>query len=301
MNKILITGGHGFVGKNIVPLFKRYEVFTPTFDQADFRDPKQCRRWVKGMDIVVHLAGNVGGIGYNMDHPAELFYDNALMGIQLIHEAYEAGVAKMVVVGTVCAYPKYTKVPFKEIDLWDGYPEETNAPYGIAKKILLTQAQAYRKQYGFNCIYLLPVNMYGPYDNFDPRTSHVIPALIRKFIEAKKKNEHQVFLWGTGKATRQFLYAKDFGKAILKALAKYNDPEPLNIASGKEISIDKLAKLIKKLVGYKGLICYEGSVSDGQPRRCLDTTRAESLIGFKATTTFEEGLKETIKSYLTYV
>jgi len=248
--------------------------------------------------MVIHLAASVGGIGFNMDNPATLFYDNAIMGIQLMEAARRKNVGKFVQLGTICAYPKYTPVPFKEEELWNGYPEETNAPYGLAKKMLLVQAQAYRKQYGFNAIYLLPVNLYGPRDNFDPRSSHVIPALIKKFVDAKESGADHVTLWGTGNATREFLYVEDAARGIMLAAERYEGGEPVNLGAGFEISILKLALLIKELIQYEGGLEWDTSRPDGQPRRMLDTTRARHLFGFTATTDLRDGLERTIEWYL---
>ena len=294
--KVLITGANGFLGSHLVKHFKRYTLYTPTRKEVDLRLKENCKKVVKGMDAVIHLAANVGGIGYNQQHPAELFYDNLIMSTNLMHEAYLAGVKKYVALGTICAYPKYTPVPFKEKDLWMGYPEETNAPYGLAKKMQLVQAQAYRDQYNFNVIFLLPVNLYGPRDNFDPESSHVIPALIRKFVEAKRLNLDKVEVWGTGKATREFLYVKDAARGIYLAFKKYNGKEPVNLGSGHEISIKKLVEKIKRLTDYKGEVVYNTSKPDGQPRRCLDTSKAKEF-GFVAKTPFDKGLKETIKYF----
>lgn len=296
--KILLTGGTGFVGSHLKPLLdKEGEVFSPSSSEFDLRSKEDCSRAVRGMDAVVHLAANVGGIGYNQEHPAELFYDNMSMGLHLMHEAYVSGVRKFVAIGTVCAYPKFTPAPFKESDLWNGYPEETNAPYGLAKKMQLVAAQAYRKQYGFNAIYLLPVNLYGPRDNFEPNSSHVIPALIRKFIEARDRRQESVTIWGSGKATREFLYVEDAATAIHKAFLKYNGREPVNIGSGKDIKISALAKLIKELTGYKGKVMFDKTKPDGQPKRLLDTTKATELFGFTATTEFTQGLTKTIEYF----
>jgi GDP-L-fucose synthase len=248
--------------------------------------------------VVIHLAAKVGGIGANREQPAAFFYENLMMGVQLMHEAWRAGVEKVVAIGTVCAYPKHTPVPFREEDLWEGYPEETNAPYGLAKKMLLVQAQAYRQQYGFNAIYLLPVNLYGPGDNVDPKNSHVIPALIRKCVEAKERGDPVVEVWGTGRATREFLYVEDAAEGIVLAAERYDSPEPVNLGAGMEISIRELAGLIAGIVGFEGEIVFDASKPDGQPRRCLDTTRAEANFGFRARTPFEEGLRKTIEWYL---
>jgi len=301
-NKFLITGGAGFLGIHLVEnLVERglakENIFIPRSKEFDLRKRENCARVVKNIDVVIHLAANVGGIGYNQGNPGSLFYDNLTIGVHLMEEARLAGVKKFVAIGTVCAYPKFTPVPFKEKDLWMGYPEETNAPYGLAKKMLLVQAQAYRQQYGFNAIYLLPVNLYGPGDNFDPRSSHVIPALIRRFVEAKKQNKPSVTIWGTGKATREFLYVEDAAEAIALATLKYDKSDPVNIGSSFEISIKDLAQLIKDIVEYKGKIVWDSTKPDGQPKRKLDVSRAKKEFGFKSTTNFEKGLKKTIKWY----
>ena len=301
--KILLTGGAGFLGTqvidNLVSLGSDKErIIVPRSRECDLRIRENCDKSVAGMDIVIHLAAKVGGIGYNREHPAELFYDNAIMGIQLMEAARLAGVKKFVAVGTVCAYPKITPVPFQEDNLWNGYPEETNAPYGLAKKMMLVQGQAYRNQYGFNVIFLLPVNLYGPGDNFNPESSHVIPALIKKFVDAKNNGEEQVVVWGTGSASREFLYVKDAGRAIALATEKYNGSEPVNIGASHEISIKNLVNIISDITEYKGEIIWDTDKPDGQPRRCLDTSRAKKEFGFKATTPFEVGLKETIEWYV---
>jgi len=301
--KILITGAHGFLGKHLVKnlLGKRKvpkeNLFLPTFEEADLRNYESCKKVVEGKNIVIHLAAKVGGICFNQAIPGEMFYDNIVMGAQLMETARIAKVEKFVAVGTVCAYPKFTPVPFKEEDLWSGYPEETNAPYGLAKKMLLVQAQAYRQQYGFNAIYLLPVNMYGPFDTFDPKKSHVIAALIKKVYDAKKESKNYIELWGTGKPTREFLYVEDGAEGIILATEKYGKPEPINVGSGMEISIKDLAELICKLMNFKGEIRWDASRPDGQPRRSLDTSKAEKEFGFKAKTNFKGGLKKTIKWY----
>jgi GDP-L-fucose synthase len=248
-------------------------------------------------EIVIHLAARVGGIGANRAHPAEFFYDNLMMGVQLLHEAWRYGVEKCVAIGTVCSYPKFTPVPFQEEDFWNGFPEETNAPYGLAKKMLLVQAQTYRAQYGFNAIYLVPVNLYGPRDNFDLETSHVIPALIRKCTEARERGDDHIVVWGTGQPTREFLYVQDAAEGILLAAERYNGSEPVNLGSGREISIKDLVQMIARLVGFAGEIIWDSSKPDGQPRRCLDTSRAELLFGFRAGTGFEGGLWRTIDWY----
>ena len=301
--EILLTGGAGFLGSSIVKqLLKkgvsREQISIPRSHETDLRIWENCVDVVKGKDVVVHLAARVGGIGFNQKYPALLFYDNAIMGIQLIEAARREGVEKCVILGTVCAYPKFTPVPFQEKDLWFGYPEETNAPYGLAKKMLLVQSLAYRQQYGFNSIYLLPVNLYGPRDNFNPESSHVIPALIKKFVEAVEDNHRTVEIWGTGAASREFLYIDDCARAIILAAEHYNKPDPVNIGAGREISIKELVTLIGKLTGFKGEIYWDSSKPDGQPRRCLDVSRAKQEFGFGARTTFEEGLKATIDWYM---
>ncbi|MBS7649038.1 GDP-L-fucose synthase [Candidatus Bathyarchaeota archaeon] len=301
--KILITGGAGFLGSFIVEkLIKERgvnprNIRVPRSKEMDLRKWENCVEAVKDMDVVIHLAAKVGGIGFNKKYPATLFYDNAIMGIQLMEAARQEGVRKFVAVGTVCAYPKYTPVPFREEDLWNGYPEETNAPYGIAKKILLVQAQAYREQYGFNAVFLLPVNLYGPRDNFDPESSHVIPALIKKMVDAKLEGKSEVVVWGTGKASREFLYVEDAAEGILLATEKYNKPYPVNLGAGKEIIIKDLVDLIAELTGYEGKIVWDTSKPEGQQRRCLETSRAKEEFGFQAKTDFKEGLKRTIEWY----
>lgn len=300
--RVLITGGGGFLGSHLVERLIKGGVsaknlITPRSKEFDLRKKSVSNKLTREIDIVIHLAANVGGIGYNLLKPGQLFYDNIMLGVHMMEEARRNGVSKFISIGTVCAYPKFTPVPFKEIDLWNGYPEETNAPYGIAKKVLLVQGQAYRQQYGFNAIYLLPVNLYGPRDKFDPGQSHVIPALIKKFHDAKKNNEYQVSVWGTGKATREFLYVSDAVEAIILAAEKYEKPDPVNIGSSFEISIKELAVLIAKIIGYKGKIVFDPSKPDGQPRRKLDTSKAEKEFGFKSKVTFEKGLRRTIKWY----
>ncbi len=299
--KILITGGAGFLGTYIVRKIKEKnpeKIIVPRSAEFDLRIPEICKKVVKDVDLVIHLAANVGGIGYNRDNPGELFYDNIVMGVHLMEEARKAGVKKFVGLGTICQYPKFTPVPFKEEDLWNGYPEETNAPYGLAKKMLLVQGQAYRQQYRFNVIHLMPVNLYGPGDNFDPSSSHVIPALIKKFVDAKKREDEFVVVWGTGTPTREFLYVEDAAEGIVLATERYEKGDPVNLGSSFEISIKDLANLIKKLVGFEGEIVWDKTKPDGQPRRKLDTFKALVEFGFKSRVTFEEGLKKTIDWYI---
>ncbi len=300
---ILVTGGAGFLGSHLVKELVKHRakkefITIPRSSMYDLREKEVCAEVVKGQDIVIHLAANVGGIGYNQENPGTLFYDNLLMGVHLMEEARKAKVSKFVAVGTICAYPKYTPVPFKEEDLWNGYPEETNAPYGLAKKMMLVQAQAYRQQYGFNAIYLLPVNLYGPGDNFDPTSSHVIPALIKKFVDAKKSKAKKVSVWGTGKPTREFLYVEDAARGIALATERYNGSEPINLGSSFEISIYDLAHLVGKIVGFTGEVVFGSSKPDGQPRRKLDVSRAQKEFGFLSEVTFEKGLKKTIDWYI---
>lgn len=298
--RVLVTGGAGFLGSYIVKLLEQVkpkEIRVPRSKDYDLRSQAVCAEVVKDIDVVIHLAANVGGIGYNQKNPGSLFYDNLLMGVHLMEEARKAGVTKFVAIGTICAYPKFTPIPFKESDLWMGYPEETNAPYGLAKKMMLVQAQAYKQQYGFNAIYLLPVNLYGPGDNFDPDSSHVIPALIKKFVDAKNHNEKQVVVWGTGSPTREFLYVEDAALGILLAAEKYSDGEPVNLGSSFEISIKELAETIAKIANYKGKIIFDTSKPDGQPRRKLNVDRAKKMFGFVSTTSFVEGLAKTIEKF----
>jgi GDP-L-fucose synthase len=300
--KILLTGGTGFLGSCIYEkLLKnginKTNIIIPRSKEHDLRTWENCLTLTKNVDIVIHLAARVGGIGFNREFPGTLFYDNAIMGIQLMEAARLESVKKFVAVGTVCAYPKFTPIPFKEENLWNGYPEETNAPYGLAKKMLLVQAQAYRQQYGFNAIFLLPVNLYGPRDNFHLEYSHVIPALIRKIVEAKQKKETKLVVWGTGEVSREFLYVEDAADGILLATERYNKPDPINIGVGKEIKIKDLVQLIAEIIGYDGDIYWDKSKPDGQPRRCLDTSKAEKEFGFTAKTDFREGLIKTIKWY----
>lgn len=298
--RVLVTGGHGFLGKHLVRKLENLKpesLLVPQHPKFDLRNSAVCRKVVQDIDLVIHLAAKVGGIGLNQRIPGEMFYDNLIMGAHLMEEARKAGVKKFVSIGTVCAYPKITPVPFKEDYLWNGFPEETNAPYGLAKKMLLVQGQAYRKQYGFNAIYLLPVNMYGPGDNFDPKSSHVIPALIKKFVDAKEKHKKSVTVWGTGNPTREFLFVEDGAEAIILASERYNDPEPVNIGSGYEISIRELAELISDLVGFKGKIIWDKTKPDGQPRRKLDISRAKKEFGFTAKIDFNDGLHRVIQWY----
>lgn len=300
--KVLITGGAGFLGSLVVKQVLETgvtpeNIIVPRSKEIDLRKWDNCVRAVKDTDIVIHLAANVGGIGYNRKYPGSLFYDNAIMGIQMVEAARQEGVDKCVILGTVCAYPKFTPVPFHEDDIWNGYPEETNAPYGLAKKMLLVQSQAYRQQYGFNSIYLLPVNLYGPGDKLDLADSHVIPALILKFLNAVQNDDKSVEVWGTGMASREFLYVEDAARAIVLATEKYNKPDPVNIGAGKEISIRELTELIAELTGFEGNMKWDTSKPDGQPRRCLVTSKAREEFGFQAETDFRVGLKKTIDWY----
>ncbi len=301
--RILVTGGAGFLGSHVVECLiargvPEENIFVPRKANFDFMKWEDCMRATKGQDVVIHLAAVVGGIGANREHPGKFFYDNLMMGAQLMEAARRAGVEKFIAVGTICAYPKFTPTPFKEENLWDGYPEETNAPYGLAKKMLLVQAQAYRAEYGFNAIYLLPVNLYGPRDNFDPKNSHVIPALIRKVADAKKTGASYIEAWGTGKPTREFLYVEDAAEGIVLAAENYDKPDPVNLGSGVEISIKDLTETVARLMDYRGEIRWDSTKPDGQPRRMLDVSRAEREFGFRAKTNFEEGLKKMIEWYL---
>lgn len=300
--RILVTGGAGFLGRNVIDRLvkagaNRDKISIPRSHDFDLRVMENCQRAVENQNIIIHLAAHVGGIGLNQQKPAELFYDNLMMGVQLIHAAYQAGVEKFTCLGTICAYPKFTPVPFKEEDLWNGYPEETNAPYGVAKKALLVQLQSYRQQYGFNGIYLLPVNLYGPEDNFDPKSSHVIPALIRKVHEAQLRGDKELPVWGDGSPTREFLYSLDAARGIVMATQSYNDSEPVNLGTNHEISIRDLINLVCELMGYEGEIVWQTDKPNGQPRRCLDTERARKAFGFTAEMDFKEGLKKTIEWY----
>ncbi|MDM9380629.1 GDP-L-fucose synthase [Chlorogloeopsis sp. ULAP01] len=297
--RILVTGGSGFLGRQVIDCLvkagaNREKITVPRSRDCDLRLMENCQRAVDQQDIVIHLAAHVGGIGLNREKPAELFYDNLMMGTQLIHAAYQAVVEKFICIGTICAYPKFTPVPFNEDNLWNGYPEETNAPYGVAKKALLVQLQAYRQQYGFNGIYLLPVNLYGPEDNFDPRSSHVIPALIRKVHDAQIKGEKKISVWGDGSPTREFLYSEDAARGIVMGTQFYNEPEPVNLGTGYEISIRDLINLICELMEFDGEIVWETDKPNGQPRRCLNTQRAEKAFGFTAQVDLKKGLKNTI-------
>lgn len=300
--RVCVTGGAGFFGSYVVEKLEQLgaaEIFVPRIEQYDLVNLDDIRRMLRHGDpsLIIHLAALVGGIGANRARPADFFYINLMMGVQLMHEAWKYGVDKFVAVGTICAYPKYTPVPFKEENLWDGYPEETNAPYGLAKKMLLVQAQAYRQQYDFNAVFPLPVNLYGPRDNFDLETSHVIPALIRKYIEAKEQGKSQVVLWGDGTPTREFLYVEDAVDGLLLAAEHYNSSEPVNLGSGNEISIKDLAEMIAYLTGFEGELVWDTTKPNGQPRRALDVNRAKQLFGFHAETSLKEGLKRTIEWY----
>ncbi len=306
--RVVVTGGAGFLGSFVTEKLRQRgatDIFIPRIEDYNLVDREAVRRLyddlLAGIDpknmVVIHLAAHVGGIGANREHPAEFFYDNLMMGVELMHQAWQRGVGKFTAIGTVCAYPKFTPVPFKEEDLWIGYPEETNAPYGLAKKMLLVQAQAYRQQYGFNAIYLLPVNLYGPRDNFNPASSHVIPALIRKSFEAQERGDKELVVWGDGTPTREFLYVEDAAEGILAATEKYDGPEPVNLGSGHEISIKALAEMITGLTGFEGKLTWDASKPNGQPRRGLDVTRAKDYFGWQAQVGFEEGLRRTIAWY----
>jgi GDP-L-fucose synthase len=301
--RVLVTGGSGFLGSFVVERLKQEnceQIFVPRSTDFDLRERDNIIRLYRHVkpQIVIHLAAVVGGIGANRAHPARFFYDSAIMGIQLIDQAVHHHVEKFIQVGTVCSYPKFTKVPFQEDQIWNGYPEETNAPYGLAKKMLLVQLQAYRQEHGLNGIYLIPVNLYGPRDKSDLETSHVIPALIRKCVEAKKQNLPKIMAWGTGKATREFLYVEDAADAIVTAAEKYQKSDPVNVGAGQEISIFDLVHLVRELVGYKGEVEWDATKPDGQPRRCLDTSRAWEEFGWRATTSFREGLRKTVEWFI---
>jgi len=300
---VLVTGGNGFLGRHVLAELQDRgagAIFAPRSAEYDLRDRDAIVACLQryAPDVVIHLAAVVGGIGANRANPGRFFYDNAIMGIELMEQSRVAGVRKFVQIGTVCAYPKHTPVPFLEDDIWCGYPEETNAPYGLAKKMLLVQAQAYRQQYGFNAVYLIPVNLYGPADNFDPESSHVIPALIRKFVEARERGDERVIAWGTGVASREFLYVEDAARGIVLATERYDGAEPVNLGAGREITIRDLAETIARLCDYRGEIVWDAGQPDGQPRRMLDTSRAKESFGFEAQTDFEAGLRRTIDWYL---
>ncbi|HPL81089.1 MAG TPA: GDP-L-fucose synthase [Anaerolineaceae bacterium] len=300
--RLCVTGGAGFLGKHLIARLEHYgakDIFVPRSADYDLVKGDDIARMIDDArpDIIIHLAAKVGGIGANMEKPGEFFYDNLMMGVQLIHQAWQRGVEKFVAIGTICAYPKYTPIPFKEEEIWNGYPEETNAPYGLAKKMLLVQSQSYREQYGYNSIFLLPVNLYGPGDNFNPASSHVIPALIRKFLEAKERGDKQIVAWGDGSPTREFIYAEDAAEGIVLATMRYNSSDPVNIGSSFEISIKDLTETIARLCDFEGDVVWDTSKPNGQPRRKLDTTRAKERFGFEAKTDFEEGLKKTIAWY----
>jgi len=301
-NRITITGGRGFLGRHLVRIFRERgydQILVADLPEYNLIRPEDIRRLYDEQrpDTVIHLAAKVGGIGFNQENPGSLFYENIMMGVQLLHEGCLRKIRKFVALGTICAYPKFTPVPFKEDDLWNGYPEETNAPYGLAKKMLLVQAQAYRRQYGMNAIFLLPVNLYGPGDNFDPRSSHVIPALIKKCVDAVMRGDQEIVVWGTGAATREFFYVEDAAEAIVLATERYDKEEPVNIGAGFEISIRDLVALIVELTGFKGQIAWDTTKPDGQPRRMLDTTRALAEFGFRVRRDFREGLSKTIDWY----
>ncbi len=301
--KILVTGGAGFLGSVLVRKLTeqgvaRKNISVPRSKNLDLRKWENCKKAVKNIDIVIHLSGNVGGIGFNRERPGELFYDNLLMGTQLMEAARQEKVKKFTAIGTICAYPKFAPIPFKEKDLWNGYPEETNAPYGLAKKMLLVQAQAYRQQYDFNAIYLLPVNLYGPGDNFNPGSSHVIPALIKKVADAQRTGKKYIDAWGTGNASREFLYVEDCAEGIILATEKYDKPEPVNLGANREIKIKDLVKSVCEVMDFKGEVRWDKSKPDGQPRRRVDASLARKGFGFKAKTGFEEGLKKTIDWYI---
>lgn len=301
--RVVVTGGAGFLGSVVVDRLRRTSwcggVFVPRSRDYDLCEKEAVLRLYRDArpDVVIHAAGRVGGIGANRDNPARFFYDNLLMGVQLMHHAYLAGVEKFVAIGTICAYPKFTPVPFHEDTLWDGYPEETNAPYGLARKMLLVQAQAYRQQYDFNAIYLLPVNLYGPGDNFDPAASHVIPAIIKKCFDAVEAGSDEITLWGDGSPTREFLFVEDCAEAIVAAAERYGKPDPVNLGAGFEISIKELVEKIARLIGFRGRSVWDTSKPNGQLRRCLDTRRAYQEFGWRATTQFDEGLRRTIEWY----
>ena len=303
--RICVTGGAGFLGSHLMENLKRrgcQQIYVPLIEEYDLTTERDVLRMYATAkpQIVIHLAAVVGGIGANREHPGSFFYKNMMMGVQLIEQARLHGVEKFVALGTICAYPKFTPVPFKEEELWNGYPEETNAPYGIAKKSMLVQLQSYRQEYGFKGIFLLPVNLYGPRDNFDPASSHVIPALIKKCVEAIERGDKEIVCWGTGKATREFLYVEDAAEGIALATENYDGDDPVNLGAGFEISIKDLVELIARLTGFKGKLTWDASQPDGQPRRCLDTQRAKERFGFVAKTPFEIGLRKTIDWYVAH-
>jgi len=301
--RVCVTGGAGFLGSFVQATLRARganQIFVPHIEDYDLTDITIIRQMLEDAnpDIIIHLAALAGGIGANRARPAEFFYKNLMMGVPLMHEAWEHGVEKFVAIGTICAYPKFTPMPFQEVNLWDGYPEETNAPYGLAKKMLLVQAQAYREQYGFNAVYLLPVNLYGPRDNFNLETSHVIPALVRKMIEAQQRGDEKVVLWGDGSPTREFFYAGDAALGIALAAERYNGSEPVNLGSGMEISIKDLAELIAEVTGFEGQVVWDTTKPNGQPRRALDVSRAKDYFGFEAKMPFKEGLRLTVDWFL---
>lgn len=306
--RVIVTGGAGFLGSFVVEKLKSLcakEIIVPRSSNYDLRKIDAIQNLIssttkngKPVDIVIHLAANVGGIGANREHPGTFFYDNLMMGVNLLHESYKAGIGKFIATGTICAYPKFTPVPFKEEDLWNGYPEETNAPYGLAKKMMLVQSQAYRDEFNYNSIFLLPVNLYGPRDNFDLNSSHVIPAMIRKCIEAQKAGSSDITLWGDGSPSREFLYVEDAAEGILLASEHHNSSEPVNLGSGREVNIKDLAHIIKEAVGFDGSIVWNTDKPNGQPRRCLDTHKARDLFGFTAQKELEIGIKETVEWYI---
>lgn len=304
--KVIVTGGAGFLGSFVTEKLRQRsatDIFIPRIEKYNLVDPNDIRRLygdtLKKVDpknvVVIHLAANVGGIGANREHPAEFFYDNLMMGAELMHQAYKNDIGKFVAIGTVCAYPKFTPVPFREDDLWNGYPEETNAPYGLAKKMMLVQAQAYRQQYGFNAIFLLPVNLYGPRDNFNLQSSHVIPALIRKAVQAQERRDRELPVWGDGSPTREFLYVEDAADGIVSAAEKYDGDQPVNLGSGYEISIKNLAEMIVRMTGFEGTLVWQTDKPNGQPRRGLDVSRAREYFGWSAQVPFEEGMRRTIE------
>lgn len=306
--RVVVTGGAGFLGSFVIEKLKEHgatDIFVPRIENYNLVDRDDIRRMYKEARwgykpeniVVIHLAAHVGGIGANREHPAEFFYDNLMMGVELMHQSWQNGIGKFTAIGTVCAYPKFTPVPFKEDDLWIGYPEETNAPYGLAKKMMLVQSQSYREQYGYNSIFLLPVNLYGPRDNFNPASSHVIPALIRKSIEAQERGDAEIVAWGDGSPTREFLYVEDAAEGIVTATEKYESSEPLNLGSGYEISIKDLTEMIIRLTGFKGQLTWDASKPNGQPRRGLDVSRARERLGWEAKMDFETGLQRTIEWY----